>query len=89
MNTRSRLPQALLLAVAGILFSPDAAWACVACFGRSDSQLASGMNWGIFTLLGFVGFVLSGFAALMIYLIRKSGEGADAIKPSPASNRPG
>jgi hypothetical protein len=43
------------------IFLPPSRWrrrpslfACAACYGKSDSPLASGMNWGIFTLLGVI-----------------------------------
>lgn len=52
--------------------APEAAIACAACFGRSDSKLAQGMNLGIFTLLLLVLGVLGGFAAFFIYLARRS-----------------
>src|SRR5689334_15270949 len=36
--------------------------ACSACFGKSDSSMALGMNWGIFTLLGVIVCVLGSVA---------------------------
>ena len=45
--------------------------ACAACYGKSDSPLASGMNWGIFTLLGVVVTVLISIASFFIYIIRR------------------
>lgn len=67
----------LLLAVL-----PRAGWACAACYGQSDSPLAAGMNWGIFSLLGFIGVVLGGVAAFFVFLARRS---AAAAKVAPAS----
>ncbi|HEY0455368.1 MAG TPA: hypothetical protein VGE41_03280 [Verrucomicrobiae bacterium] len=55
--------------------------ACAACFGKSDSALAQGMNMGIFSLLAVVVFVLSGFAAFIIYLVRRSAA-LNASQPS-------
>jgi hypothetical protein len=52
-------------------FAPSPVFACAACYGRSDSPLASGMNWGIFTLLGVVVTVLVSIASFFIYLIRR------------------
>ena len=46
--------------------------ACAACYGKSDSPLALGLNWGIFSLLGVVIFVLGGFAGFFIYLVKKA-----------------
>lgn len=62
---------AFLLAVA-----PPRVMACAACFGRSDSKLAEGMNMGIFTLLVVVLCVLGGFAAFFAYLARRSARAA-------------
>jgi len=51
---------------------PARIFACAACYGQSDSALAQGMNWGIFTLLGFIGFVLVGVAGFFVFLIRRA-----------------
>jgi len=51
---------------------PRSASACAACFGRSDSKLAQGMNMGILSLLVVVVCVLGGFAAFFVYLVRRS-----------------
>ena len=40
--------------VAAVALAPSPLFACAACYGKSDSPLAQGMNWGIFTLLGVV-----------------------------------
>jgi len=34
----------------GMALQPAALLACPACYGQSDSPLAKGMNWGIFSL---------------------------------------
>jgi uncharacterized membrane protein len=46
------------------------AFACATCYGASDSPLAQGMNWGILTLLGFIGAVLFGIVAFFVHVIR-------------------
>lgn len=72
----------VLLTAAGAALSPASAWACAACYGASDSPMAKGMNWGIFTLLGFIGLVLVGVATFAVYLARR---GATArVQPTPA-----
>jgi len=73
-------------AVAVVLHAPSAL-ACAACFGKSDSPLAAGMNWGIFALLGFIGVVLSGFAGFGIYLAKRSAAvtAATAASAAPAA----
>ena len=55
-----------------LLNSTPAALACSACYGKSDSSLAKGMNMGIFTLLGFVGLVLVGVAGFFVFIIRRA-----------------
>ncbi len=52
-------------------FAPSPLFACAACYGRSDSPLATGMNWGIFTLLGVVVSVLSCFGGFLIFIVRR------------------
>ncbi len=44
------------------------AQACATCFGASDSPMAQGMNLGILSLLGVIGFVLMGVVAFFGYL---------------------
>ena len=73
-----------LAAFALVLLSSPAAWACAACFGKSDSKLAEGMNWGILSLLVVVAGVLGGIAAFFIYLAKKSA--ALAVSPVSASS---
>lgn len=44
------------------------ALACATCYGASDSPLAQGMNWGIATLLGVIGAVLTGVVAFFVHV---------------------
>lgn len=73
MNIRKLkiLAAALLLAVA---FQPARIFACAACYGASDSPMAKGMNWGIFSLLGVVGVVLACIATFFVFIGKKSAE---------------
>jgi len=65
--------RSILLAAVVVLFTtPSPAFACAACFGASDSDLARGMNWGIFSLLFVVVFVLSSIATFFIHLARRA-----------------
>jgi len=57
---------------AGMILRADSVRACAACYGKSDSPLAQGMNWGIFSLLAMVVCVLSGVASFFIFLAKKS-----------------
>jgi hypothetical protein len=58
--------------VLGLAFHAPSVFACAACYGKSDSPLAQGMNAGIFSLLAVVICVLGGIASFFIYLVRKS-----------------
>lgn len=60
------------------LLLPAAAPACAACFGRSDSPMAKGMNMGIFTLLLVVTTVLFGIAVFFFYILRRAAKMAAA-----------
>jgi len=64
----------LLMGCAGLCLSvvPGSLLACAACFGKSDSAMAKGMNWGIASLLVVVICVLGGIASFFIYIARKS-----------------
>ena len=43
----------LINIVPGLLFP------CAVCFGNPESPMTHGMNMGVLTLIGFIGFVLS------------------------------
>jgi heme/copper-type cytochrome/quinol oxidase subunit 2 len=76
----------LLFAAALAAFAPSPLFACAACYGKSDSALASGMNWGIFTLLGVVLTVLTCIALFFVHIVRK--EEAMSNPPPPPTDRP-
>lgn len=69
----ARLRQLILFvtAAAFVHFAP-AARACATCFGKSDSKLAEGMNWGILTLLFCIMGVLAAISAFFIFIARRS-----------------
>jgi heme/copper-type cytochrome/quinol oxidase subunit 2 len=56
------------------LLLPSVAEACAACFGRSDSPMAKGMNMGIFTLLIFILSVLLAISVFFFYIIRRAAK---------------
>jgi heme/copper-type cytochrome/quinol oxidase subunit 2 len=72
-----------MFALAALLAAirPDTTFACAACFGKSDSPLATGMNWGIFTLMAFIGTVLVTIAGFFFYIIRKEMAHAEENAP--------
>ena len=73
-----------ILSIATLLaaLAPSSSFACAACYGKSDSPLASGMNWGIFTLLGVIVPVLGCFAFCLVRLINKE-ESSDKKNQAP------
>lgn len=82
------LHRAGLTVVLAVAASP-AARACAACFGRSDSPLAEGMNMGILFLLGVIVSVLVGFASFFVFLARRSARlHAAAPRPDTAPAHP-
>jgi hypothetical protein len=58
------------------------------CFGQSDSPLAWAVNMGVFVMLGLLAFVLSGFAAFFVYLMRRARLVADAPPAAGSPTRP-
>ena len=77
----------LMLAALAAAGMPSRLFACAACFGRTDSPLAVGMNWGILTLLGVVLTVLSGILVFFVHIIRKE-EAQSQPQPPPANPTP-
>jgi hypothetical protein len=71
--------------VAAAALAPSPLFACAACYGKSDSPLASGMNAGIFTLMGVILSVLTCFALFFVHVMRGDKTPTDDSTP-PASN---
>ena len=65
-----------------LVSAPDAS-ACAACFGKSDSKLAEGMNAGIFALMGVIGSVLFAIAGFFFFIARRA---ATHPLPMPAES---
>jgi hypothetical protein len=57
-----------------------AAMACAACYGKSDSPMAQGMNAGIFALLGVIATVLFGACTFFVVLARRAALAARSEK---------
>ncbi len=77
-----------------LAFQPHSLFACAACYGASDSPMAKGMNWGIFSLLGVVAMVLGSVATFFVFIgkraaaIESSTEAAaSAQQPKPADTQ--
>jgi threonine/homoserine/homoserine lactone efflux protein len=79
----------ILVAAALAALTPSPLFACAACYGKSDSPLASGMNAGIFTLLGVVLTVLTCAALFFVHVIRGEAKSqSDVSDPqTPDSNQ--
>ena len=78
---RAFLRKARRLGIAGLVLAaalglPQDALACPACVGTTDSALQSGMNMGVFVLLGVIGFMLVCFAWFFIHLARRAHQAA-------------
>ena len=58
----------------GVLLDAAPATACSVCYGDPDSNLTLGANAGVLVLLGVVGVVLSGLAALIIFWMRRAAQ---------------
>jgi len=65
-----------------------ALFACAACYGKSDSPLASGMNWGIFTLMGVILTVLTCITLFFVHVIRGEQSQIAADNNPPPQNQP-
>lgn len=73
------------MAAAVALWSQPGVLACAACFGKSDSNMAKGMNMGIFALLLVITTVLCGVAGFFVFLARRSGEMESGSMPETLS----
>lgn len=73
----------LTLAIVGLTPS---LFACAACAGgKTDSEMAQGMNAGIFTLLIVVGVVLGGAASFAFYLVRRASRMEQLVATEPVA----
>jgi len=85
MKTSGKFLKTIFLAPALAAFAPSQLFACAACYGRSDSPLAYGINWGIFTLMGVILSVLTCIAVFFVHIVRKeelANNGAAPENPS-------
>ena len=67
-----RKSYSFLLAALMFALTQPSLLACTACFGKSDSNMAKGMNMGIFALLLVITSVLLGVAGFFVFLARRS-----------------
>ena len=63
------------------------AFGCAACFGRSDSPMAYGMNAGIMTLLAVILSMLALIATFFVFIVRRAAQvDPDVPESTPTSN---
>jgi hypothetical protein len=67
-------PLLFLLSAVLLSWSSSPVQACAACFGKSDSNMAQGMNMGIFALLLVITSVLCGIAGFFVYVARRTAQ---------------
>jgi len=76
-----RLKNLILMAgTLALMALPEPIFACAACFGKNDSQMAKGMNAGIFSLLAVIVSVLVGAAVCGIYLVKRASKLSQAAQ---------
>ena len=61
-----------LLGVGVALLCAQSALGCSVCYGEPGSPMVEGANAGILVLLGVVGAVLTGFASLLVFWMRRA-----------------
>jgi len=74
--------------IAAAALAPSPLFACAACYGKSDSPLASGMNWGIFTLMGVILTVLTCITLFFVHVIRGEQAQIETDNNPPPQNPP-
>ena len=48
------------------ILAPGILFPCAVCYGNPESPMSHGMNMGVLTLMGFIGFILSIIAYTII-----------------------
>jgi hypothetical protein len=82
MNGLKKLKLFSAILVAALVSHSESVFACAACYGgKSDSPLAAGMNWGIFSLMGVVVCVLGGIATFFVFLAKRAAMAAPPALP--------
>lgn len=62
----------LLLSALVVLALPGAAQACSVCFGDPDHPMTKGAVAGVYVMIGFVGFVLTGIIGTAAFWMARS-----------------
>ena len=82
------IPRLGLGLIALVSACPTSVYACAACYGKSDSPMAKGMNWGIFSLLAVVVTVLGSIAGFAFYLAKRAGSTQIPAQSNSTEDRP-
>jgi heme/copper-type cytochrome/quinol oxidase subunit 2 len=88
MKPKAAARWAALILTAGLALAPSATQACAACFGKSDTKLAEGLNMGIFALLGCIALVMGWIAGFFVYLSRRAAAEAALTEAEQATGNP-
>ncbi len=82
--SRNRLASMSLaiLVCLGVLLSAQPALACSVCYGDPNSAMSQGAKAGVLVLLGVIGAVLTGFASLLIFWMRRAAS-LEALEHDP------
>jgi hypothetical protein len=83
-----RTSRSAILATLFLLASHPSVWACAACYGKSDSNMARSLNASIFTLMGVVGVVLFGAASFFVFLSKRAASVAATEQSSETHSQP-
>jgi type IV secretory pathway VirB2 component (pilin) len=79
---------AVVVPLAAVLFAiaSTPAFACSACFGKSDSTMAKSVNAGIFSLMAVIVTVLVGAASFFVFLAHKASTTPESDPKSDQSS---
>lgn len=66
------MKRTLVILAVMLVLAPVAAQACTVCWGSPDDPMVKSVNKGVWVLLGFIGFVQIGFAALFFSFWRRA-----------------
>lgn len=75
---------AIITGLAMLCIVPSIASACPSCYGAADSPMIDGMNMAIMSMVGIVGFVLTGFVTVFFMIRRRMKKLSET--PSSESN---
>jgi hypothetical protein len=62
----------LTAAAALLSLAPSAVSACPSCYGNATGPMFDGLNAAILAMVGITGFVLTGFSAWFVNVIRRT-----------------